>query len=139
MSGNDQTNPPEDYRKLIDTKFDGVEQQIKLKFSGVYSRLDSYNDGQHSKLDKIILKVDYANGKLAEQEKRIQDLEKFQGKCQLPEVKRDVEQLMRETLPNRARNADTNLQKWENIGKIVAAAAIVGSLLYLLIRISNSI
>lgn len=121
-------NPTTDYRELIDEKF-----------SGVYARMEAFNEMQHLKLDKILKETGQTNGKVAELERRMRLVENFQGSCQLPEIRKEVKQLMDETAPTRAIWGNHSLRRWVNVGKFVAALSIIAGLFYLLIRIVNTI
>jgi len=122
MSGEQLTD---DYRELINEKF-----------KGIFGRIDAYNEMQHNKLDAILLQTTKTNGKVAELEQRMRDVETFQNKCQMPEVRREVDQLMKETAASRAIWGNPTLNKWLNMGKLVAALGALGSLFYLIIKVT---
>ena len=109
---------------------DDYKELINEKFVGVYNQLLNYNTLQTSKLNAILYQTTKTNGKVAEIEKRLHDVETFQNKCNIANVNEDIKQLMNETLPTRALNTNSNLYRWASVGKVFFSISIISGVLF---------
>jgi len=95
------------------------DEYFEEKFKGVESQIQGVKDYFGQKLEQIHYQTTKTNGSVAEQERRLDDLERHIDRCPINHVKDDMDTLKRETRAVRFFSQNPGIMKNAVIGSVV--------------------
>lgn len=104
-----------DFEKYLDAKFEKLQQLISAN-----------HKQSKTELENIRRNTDKMNGKVAEQENRIQSIEKVQNKCPISYVENDIKKLKEGQ--NSLKEENKDVRAWAKLSKVGFGILIITAL-----------